>query len=96
MPMYSLSAVCRSMICADDLSILCDSEGRPASIAIHSAIVDDDKKLSRIGSVYTDPEHRGKGLAGAVTHHVAQQILKQGVQPMLYAQVPNKIGNKLY
>lgn len=95
-PIHGLDSYCGNMIRSGNLTVLCNSEGEPVSMANHNGIVDGSKKLARIGPVYTDPGQRCKGYASAVTYHVCQQILRQGAQPMLYAQAHNEKSNKVY
>ncbi|MEU4391581.1 GNAT family N-acetyltransferase [Kribbella sp. NPDC023855] len=52
--------------------------------------------VCRVGPVYTPPEHRGNGYAGALTAHVTAQILAQGNQACLYTDLANRTSNKLY
>eukprot|EP01031_Cornospumella_fuschlensis_P028517 gene28517-34426_t len=95
-PIHDCEAKCLAMINGRNLAILCDHEGKAASMANHNGIVGEGQSFGRIGPVYTEPEQRGKGYASAVTHYVAQQLLRQGARPMLYAQQRNEISNKVY
>lgn len=52
--------------------------------------------VCRVGPVYTPPEHRRNGYAGALTAHVTEQILAQGNQACLYTDLANPTSNKLY
>jgi GNAT superfamily N-acetyltransferase len=52
---------------------------------------------ARIGPVYTQPEHRGRGYGGAVTTAVSQQALAGGVTDvLLYTDLANPTSNALY
>jgi GNAT superfamily N-acetyltransferase len=52
---------------------------------------------TRIGPVYTPPEHRGRGYGGAVTTVVSQQALATGVaEVLLYTDLANPTSNALY
>lgn len=51
---------------------------------------------SRIGPVYTPPEHRGRGYAAWVVALLTQQILDAGARPCLYTDQANPISNKVY
>jgi predicted GNAT family acetyltransferase len=52
--------------------------------------------VSRIGPVYTVPEHRGRGYGSAVTARAAFDILDCGAMPVLYADRGNATSNKIY
>ena len=52
--------------------------------------------VSRIGPVYTPPEHRGHGYGSAVTACAASDILDSGAVPVLYADRGNPTSNKIY
>ena len=52
--------------------------------------------VCRVGPVYTPPEHRRHGYAGALTSHVSARILAQGNQACLYTELANPTSNKIY
>jgi GNAT superfamily N-acetyltransferase len=52
--------------------------------------------VCRVGPVYTPPEHRRHGYAGALTSHVTAQVLAQGNQACLYTDLANPTSNKIY
>ncbi|TCC53774.1 GNAT family N-acetyltransferase [Kribbella capetownensis] len=52
--------------------------------------------VCRIGPVYTPPEHRRHGYAGALTSHLSAEILAQGNQACLYTDLANPTSNKIY
>lgn len=52
--------------------------------------------VSRVGPVYTPPEHRRHGYAGALTSHVTAQILAAGNRACLYTDLANPTANKIY
>ena len=52
--------------------------------------------VCRVGPVYTPPEHRRHGYAGALTSHVSAEILAQGNQACLYTDLANPTSNKIY
>jgi GNAT superfamily N-acetyltransferase len=52
--------------------------------------------VSRIGPVYTPPEHRRHGYGSAVTARAAFDILDSGAVPVLYADRSNATSNKIY
>ncbi|WP_433162724.1 GNAT family N-acetyltransferase [Kribbella sp. CA-247076] len=50
----------------------------------------------RVGPVYTPPEHRRRGYAGALTSHVTAHILAAGNQACLYTDLANPTSNRIY
>jgi predicted GNAT family acetyltransferase len=52
--------------------------------------------VSRVGPVYTPPELRGRGYAGALTAHVSRRILDAGERACLYTDLANPTSNKIY
>lgn len=53
--------------------------------------------MSRIGPVYTPPEHRGHGYGAAVTAHGSQWALGAGAdQVLLFTDLANPVSNRLY
>jgi predicted GNAT family acetyltransferase len=53
--------------------------------------------MSRIGPVYTPPEHRGRGYAAAVTAAAARWALGSGARHvLLYTDLANPTTNRLY
>ena len=53
--------------------------------------------MVRVGPVYTPPERRGRGYAGAVTVAVSQASLDAGVREVvLYTDLANPTSNALY
>jgi|GEM_PF-254418 Predicted acetyltransferase len=54
------------------------------------------KKYARINNVYISIEHRKQGYASAMVSEVCSIIIKQGLIPMLYADITNDDSNKVY
>jgi GNAT superfamily N-acetyltransferase len=52
--------------------------------------------VARIGPVYTPPEQRRKGYAGAAVAQVSQIFLDQGVRVCLYTDQANPTSNGIY
>ena len=52
--------------------------------------------VSRIGPVYTPPEHRGKGYAEALTYVVSQDLLARNLRVVLHTDQANPTSNALY
>ena len=51
---------------------------------------------TEVSGVCTHPDFRGRGLAGALSHHVATRILERGEQPFLHAYADNAGAIGLY
>jgi predicted GNAT family acetyltransferase len=51
---------------------------------------------SRVGPVYTPPEHRRHGYAGAATAAVSARLLAEGVRPCLFTDLANPTSNGVY
>ncbi|GAA1595314.1 hypothetical protein GCM10009804_59900 [Kribbella hippodromi] len=52
--------------------------------------------VSRVGPVYTPPEWRRRGFAGALTSQVSAGIVAGGNQACLYTDLDNATSNKIY
>jgi predicted GNAT family acetyltransferase len=72
---------------------LWERDGRVVSMAAHNGAV---FGASRIGSVYTPPEERGNGYAGALTAALTRHLLDEGTQACLFTDLANPTSNKLY
>ena len=70
-----------------------EPDGTPVSMATRRPPA---AGVSRIGPVYTPPEHRGHGYGSAVTARAAFDIIDSGALPVLYADVGNATSNKIY
>jgi len=69
-------------------------EGSPVAQAAARAVT---ARMSRIGPVYTPPEHRGHGYAAAVTAAAARWALDHGARHvLLYTDLANPTTNRLY
>jgi predicted GNAT family acetyltransferase len=53
-------------------------------------------KYARINNVYTSMEQRKKGYASAMVSGVCSMVIKEGLIPMLYADITNDESNKVY
>ncbi len=51
---------------------------------------------AKLGPVYTPPEERNKGYAAALTAVVSQQVLDEGLLPILFADADYPASNKAY
>ena len=54
------------------------------------------EKYARINNVYTSIEQRKKGYASAMVSVVCSMLIKEGLIPMLYADITNDDSNKVY
>ena len=52
--------------------------------------------VSRIGPVYTPPEHRGRGYASAVVATVSRTLVDQGARVCLFTDQANPVSNAIY
>ncbi|WP_350280752.1 GNAT family N-acetyltransferase [Kribbella sp. HUAS MG21] len=68
-------------------------DGEPVSMAGHHLAL---FGVCRVGPVYTPPERRRHGYAGALTAHVTARILADGNQACLYTDLGNPTSNKIY
>jgi RimJ/RimL family protein N-acetyltransferase len=74
--------------------ILWEVDGRPVSQATAKPVV---AGSSRIGPVYTPPEHRGHGYASAVTAAATRWALDAGAaHVVLFTDLTNEVTNRIY
>jgi predicted GNAT family acetyltransferase len=52
--------------------------------------------VSRIGPVYTPPEHRGRGIASYVVGELTRRGLEAGHRMCLFTDQDNPTSNKIY
>jgi GNAT superfamily N-acetyltransferase len=70
-----------------------EADGEPVSmVGFHQPVFG----VSRVGPVYTPPERRRHGYAGALTSHVTAMILANGNQACLFTDLANPTSNKIY
>lgn len=73
---------------------LWEDEARPVSMGV---VTGRTRHGARIGYVYTPPDHRGSGYAGALTAALSQLVLDQGMLfCVLYTDLANPTSNALY
>ncbi|MFF0265245.1 GNAT family N-acetyltransferase [Kribbella sp. NPDC004536] len=70
-----------------------EANGEPVSMAAYHMPL---YGVCRVGPVYTPPDHRHHGYAGALTTHVTANILAAGNQACLYTDLANPTSNKIY
>jgi hypothetical protein len=68
-------------------------DGEPVSLASYRLPV---YGVCRVGPVYTPPERRRNGYAGALTAFLSGKLLAQGNQACLYTDLANPTSNKIY
>ena len=54
------------------------------------------EKYARINNVYISIEHRKRGYASAMVSEICLMLIKEGLIPMLYADITNDDSNKVY
>ncbi len=78
---------------AENTMWIWEVDGEPVSmVGYHRPIFG----VCRVGPVYTPPEHRRHGYAGALTSHVTAEIVAEGHQACLYTDLANPTSNKIY
>ncbi|MDX6263865.1 MAG: hypothetical protein QOH84_5553 [Kribbellaceae bacterium] len=68
-------------------------DGEPVSMGGHHLPV---FGVSRVGPIYTPPNHRRHGYAGALTAEISAKVLAAGNQACLYTDLANPTSNKIY
>ncbi|MFF2887285.1 GNAT family N-acetyltransferase [Paenibacillus sp. NPDC057967] len=69
------------------------NEGIPVSMA---NIAHRSPRHARINAVYTPREHRKQGFASALVGEITGKVWKEGLTPMLYADLSNPHSNGVY
>ena len=74
--------------------VLWTVDGEPVAMArVHGCLLG----MSRIGPVYTPPEHRGHGYGAAVTAHAVRHAWSRGARDvLLFADDANPVSNGVY
>ena len=54
------------------------------------------ERYAHINTVVTALEQRGRGCARMLAGHISQELLAQGLTPMLYADARNPASNNAY
>jgi predicted GNAT family acetyltransferase len=71
--------------------------GTPVSMAGHAVpVATPSAVVTRVGPVFTPPERRRHGYAGAVTAALSQELLDRGSRVMLYTDAANPTSNAVY
>ncbi|WP_372663494.1 GNAT family N-acetyltransferase [Cohnella sp.] len=82
----------KHMVSTENLYLLF-ADSTPVSMA---NIAHRSARHARINAVYTPPENRKKGYASAAVAKLCDIVNKEGLQPMLYADMKNPDSNKVY
>ncbi|GAA5041829.1 GNAT family N-acetyltransferase [Nocardia callitridis] len=72
---------------------LWERDGRPVGLAAHQI---PSNGWSRIGPVYTPPSERGRGVASALSAHVAGLLRAEGLDVCLFADTATPTAHKIY
>ena len=74
--------------------VLWTVDGAPVAMArVHGCLLG----MSRIGPVYTPPEHRGRGFGAAVTAEAVRHARRFGARDVvMFADVDNPVSNRIY
>ena len=82
------------LVAADAAYVLWTVDGEPVSCAGYGSSTPSG---TRVGPVYTPPEHRGRGYASAVTAHVSTDRLAAGRRfCFLHTDLANPTSNRIY
>ncbi len=54
------------------------------------------ENFARINTVFTSPEKRGHGYAGALVSSLAEKLISEGLVPTVLADEENPVSNRLY
>jgi predicted GNAT family acetyltransferase len=75
-----------------------DIDGAHVALASHAPIVGTGRHvIGRIGPVYTDPGYRRRGIGGAITAVIAQDLIDAGCTTvMLHTDADNPTSNGVY
>ncbi len=88
------ASVEHKLVADDGAYVLWEVGGEPVSCAGYGSSTPSG---TRVGPVYTPPEHRGRGYASAVTAHVSADRLAAGRRfCFLYTDLANPTSNKIY
>jgi predicted GNAT family acetyltransferase len=68
-------------------------DGEPVSMAVAREQVEE---VVRLAGVYTPPEKRNRGYAGACVSDLSKQIRESGCRPILYTDLGNPTSNSIY
>ena len=93
---FNTESVVRSNIESGNYFLL-EVDGVPVSLGgLVPAVSVMDKKIARIGPIYTPKEFRKQGYASAITSYLCELLVSKGVIATLYTQADNPTSNKIY
>ncbi|MEV6243865.1 GNAT family N-acetyltransferase [Lentzea sp. NPDC051838] len=93
-PTENLTEVVRGSLRLGNGHALWEVDGTPVAWAVASL---PNAGMTRVGPVYTPPEHRKHGYGAAVTAMVSQWALDQGASDvLLFADLTNPVSNSIY
>jgi GNAT superfamily N-acetyltransferase len=94
MPEENHAEVIRRSMALGNANLLWEVDGVPVSYAAATKPVD---AMSRVGPVYTPPEHRGHGYGSAASAAVTQWALDTGADHVvLFTDLANPTSNSIY
>lgn len=87
-------AMVRRMFAIGDSVVLWEDHGEPVSWGAATAPIGG---MSRVGPIYTPPEHRGHGYGSAVTAAVSEHAQQAGARDViLFTDLANPTSNSIY
>lgn len=78
---------------AEGAFVVWEHDGRPVSMAARTPPV---AGMSRVQAVFTPPEQRRRGYAGAMVAALSAQIRAEGADAMLFTDLGNPVSNSVY
>jgi uncharacterized protein len=72
---------------------LWDDDGTPVSMASHTQAIE---RTTRVRAVYTPPELRRHGYAGACVGAMSAELVARGLRCILYTDLVNPKSNSIY
>jgi len=89
-----VTALTTRQLAAGQGNLLWEVHGEPVAVASASVPV---AGMSRLASVWTPPEHRGRGFGSAVTAAASRWALDAGVRHVvLFTDLANPVSNSIY
>ena len=92
-PQGEPTAAAAALVATGRVVLWCGEDGTPQAMAHTRPPVGG---AGRVGRVFTPPEHRRRGLGGAVTVAATQRLLDEGTTAVLLTQLGNPTSNALY
>jgi predicted GNAT family acetyltransferase len=93
-PGTSMEGMVDDRLSHDGLWLWLSEAGDPVALCGHSRLL---AGMTRIAPVYTPPEHRGRGYAGALTAAVSGAVRAAGAEEvLLFTDLANPTSNAIY